>query len=106
MKKLFAIIVFGFSASLAHAGAVINHWVHSSGALVYLVEARTIPMIDLQIDWYAGSVNDPKHQLGLAGMTAGMIDKGSMLNGRLITEAEVSDRLADLGAGLSFSASA
>jgi hypothetical protein len=33
-------------------------------------------MIDLQIDWYAGSVNDPKNQLGLAGMTAGMIDRG------------------------------
>jgi zinc protease len=63
-------------------------------------------MIDLQIDWHAGSVNDPKAQLGLAAMTASMIDKGSMFNGRLISEAEVSDRLADLGAGLSFSAGA
>ena len=106
MKNLLAIIVFSFSAAVAQASAKINHWVHSSGALVYLVEARTIPMIDLQIDWHAGSVNDPKAQLGLAAMTAGMIDKGSMFNGRLISEAEVSDRLADLGAGLSFSASA
>ena len=106
MKNLLAIIVFSFSAAVAQASAKINHWVHSSGALVYLVEARTIPMIDLQIDWYAGSVNDPKAQLGLAAMTAGMIDKGSIFNGRLISEAEVSDRLADLGAGLSFSASA
>ena len=106
MKNLLAIIVFSFSAAVAQASAKINHWVHSSGALVYLVEARTIPMIDLQIDWYAGSVNDPKAQLGLAAMTAGMIDKGSMFNGRLISEADVSDRLADLGAGLSFSASA
>jgi len=106
MKNLLAIIIFSFSATVAHASAKINHWVHSSGALVYLVEARTIPMIDLQIDWHAGSVNDPKAQLGLAAMTASMIDKGSMLNGRLISEAEVSDRLADLGAGLSFSASA
>ncbi len=106
MKNLLAIIVFSFSAAVAQASAKINHWVHSSGALVYLVEARTIPMIDLQIDWYAGSVNDPKAQLGLAAMTAGMIDKGSMFNGRLISEAEVSDRLADHGAGLSFSASA
>ena len=106
MKHLLAIIVFSFSAAVAQASAKINHWVHSSGALVYLVEARTIPMIDLQIDWHAGSVNDPKAQLGLAAMTASMIDKGSMLNGRLISEAEVSDRLADLGAGLSFSASA
>ncbi|MEN9931216.1 MAG: hypothetical protein RL604_1463 [Pseudomonadota bacterium] len=106
MKHLLAVIIFGLSATVAQASAKINHWVHSSGALVYLVEARTIPMIDLQIDWYAGSVNDPKDQLGLAAMTAAMIDKGSMLNGRLISEAEVSDRLADLGAGLSFSASA
>jgi zinc protease len=106
MKNLLAIIVFSFSAAVAQASAKINHWVQSSGALVYLVEARTIPMIDLQIDWHAGSVNDPKAQLGLAAMTAGMIDKGSIFNGRLISEAEVSDRLADLGAGLSFSASA
>jgi zinc protease len=106
MKNLLAIIIFSFSATVAHASAKINHWVHSSGALVYLVEARTIPMIDLQIDWHAGSVNDPKAHLGLAAMTAGMIDKGSMFNGRLISEADVSDRLADLGAGLSFSASA
>ena len=76
MKNLLAIIVFSFSAAVAQASAKINHWVHSSGALVYLVEARTIPMIDLQIDWHAGSVNDPKAQLGLAAMTAGMIDKG------------------------------
>ena len=106
MKKLLATIVLSFATTLTQANAVINHWVHSSGALVYLVEARTIPMIDLQIDWYAGSVNDPKEKLGLAAMTASLIDKGSMVNGRLMSEASVSDRLADLGAGLSFSASA
>jgi zinc protease len=106
MKNLLAIIVFSFSAAVAQASAKINHWVHSSGALVYLVEARTIPMIDLQIDWHAGSVNDPKSKLGLAAMTASMIDKGSMFNGRLISEAEVSDNLADLGADLSFNAGA
>ena len=106
MKHLLVVIIFSLNATVAQASAKINHWVHSSGALVYLVEARTIPMIDLQIDWRAGSVNDPKTQLGLAAMTASMIDKGSMFNGRLISEAEVSDRLADLGAGLSFSASA
>jgi zinc protease len=50
MKNLLAIIIFSFSATVAHASAKINHWVHSSGALVYLVEARTIPMIDLQHD--------------------------------------------------------
>jgi zinc protease len=106
MKHLLIVIIFGLSATVAQASAKINHWVHSSGALVYLVEARTIPMIDLQIDWHAGSVNDPKSQFGLAAMTAGMIDKGAMINGRLISEADVSDRLADLGAGLSFSAGA
>lgn len=104
MKRLLVTIVLGFATTLAQANAVINHWVHSSGALIYLVEARTIPMIDLQIDWHAGSVNDPKEKLGLAAMTASLIDKGSMVNGRLMSEASVSDRLADLGAGLSFSA--
>ena len=95
------------SISLAQANAQIQHWTHSSGALIYLVEAKTIPMIDLQIDWAAGSVNDPAEKLGLASMTAGMIDKGAKLNGnRILSEAQIADRLADLGANLSFSASA
>ncbi len=107
MKLLFASCWMLLSISMAQASTVIQHWTHSSGALVYLVEAKTIPMIDLQIDWAAGSVNDPPEKLGLASMTASMIDKGAMLHGgQILTEAEIADRLADLGANLSFSASA
>ena len=51
MKHLLAIIIFGLSTTVAQASAKINHWVHSSGALVYLVEARTIPMIDLPVSY-------------------------------------------------------
>jgi zinc protease len=107
MKSLLASCCLIFSVSLAQASTLIQHWTHSSGALIYLVEATSIPMVDLQIDWAAGSVNDPIEKLGLASMTAGMIDKGARLPGnRILSEAEIADRLADLGANLSFSSSA
>lgn len=104
MKNRIFIFLCSLFPCLVWAGIPIQHWTHANGAQVYLVEAKTIPMLDVQVDWMAGSVGDPVNKLGLASLTAGMIDKGSKLQGRVVLESEISDRLADLGAGLSFSA--
>ncbi len=106
MKNKFLIFLLSFLPALAWAGIPIQNWTHANGAQVYLVEAKTIPMLDVQVDWMAGSVGDPANKLGLASLTAGMIDKGSRLQGRVVLESEISDRLADLGASLSFSSAA
>lgn len=106
MKKLLLTFLCALAPVISFAGIPIQHWTHSNGAKVYLVEAKAIPMIDIQVDWFAGSVGDPDKKLGLALMTAGLIDKGSKVDGKLFSESEISDRLADLGAGLSFSAGA
>ena len=64
-------------ALLAGAGAVfyshsawallpIQHWTEGSGAKVYLVESPVIPMVDVQIDFDAGTRRDPAGQSGLA----------------------------------------
>ena len=49
----------------AHAVLPIQHWQQPSGARVYLVESRNIPMVDVQIDLDAGSRRDPADQAGL-----------------------------------------
>lgn len=106
MKKYIYLVLCALLPISAFAGIPIQHWTHSNGAQVYLVEAKTIPMLDVQVDWFAGAVGDPDKKLGLASMTATLVDKGSKVNGRLVSEADISDQLASLGASLSFSAGA
>ena len=95
-------------AGAAHAGLArmaaipIQHWTQPSGAKVYLVESPAIPMVDVQIDFDAGSRRDPPAQAGLAGVTAGMVDKGiAGRNGASPrwTRTQLGEAWADLGAG-------
>lgn len=58
------------------AAIPVQHWTQPSGARVYLVESPAIAMVDVQIDFDAGSRRDPPDKAGLAGVTAGMLDKG------------------------------
>ena len=90
----------------AQAATTIQHWVNRDGVLIYLVEAKTIPMVDVQVDWPVGSAGDPQSKIGLASLTAALIDKGAVANKKVLTEAAIADKLADLGAVLSFSAGA
>jgi zinc protease len=53
---------------------------------VYLAQSPGIPMVDVQIDFDAGSRRDPAEQAGLAGVTAGMTGKG-VLAGAIQTAA-------------------
>ena len=54
----------------------VQHWTQPGGAQVYLIESPAIAMVDVQIDFDAGSRRDPPAQAGLAGMTATMLEKG------------------------------
>ncbi|MFM9155424.1 MAG: hypothetical protein ACKOPD_04650 [Polynucleobacter victoriensis] len=99
----YLIYFFGLIASFSvQASTAIEHWVNHDGVSIYLVEAKTIPMVDVQVDWPVGSASDPQLKIGLALMTAALIDKGAVVNKKVLTEAAISDRLADLGAVLSF----
>jgi len=84
--------------------------VQSSGAHVYLVHSAAIPMVDVQLDFDAGSRRDPTAQAGLASVTAGMVSKG-IRSGRLDTEPPMDENAlgeawADLGASFGAHASA
>ena len=77
----------------AQAATTIQHWVNRDGVLIYLVEAKTIPMVDVQVDWPVGSASDPQSKIGLASMTAALIDKGAVANNKVLTEAAIADKL-------------
>ncbi len=80
MKKI-VFIVLALAATLAtgtaQAGVKISHWVAASGANVYFVETHDLPMLDVQIDFPAGSAFDPSGKAGLASLTQGMLDSGA-----------------------------
>ena len=92
-------------ATLAQAGLPVQHWVHATGARVYLITSPGIPMVDVQIDFDAGSRRDARDKVGLSGVTAGMASKGVEVDGALpaLDENALGEAWADLGA--SFGAS-
>jgi zinc protease len=81
-------------APLAQAVLPIEHWTTPRGARVFFVRADAIPMLDVQVDFDAGSRHDPAAKAGLAGVTAGLLARG--VEG--LDEAQLAERFADLGA--------
>lgn len=81
---------------LVQAAPVIQHWQTAGGARVYFVESRALPIVDVQVDFSAGSAYDPAEKGGLASLTRGVLDLGA---GEL-DENAIAGRLADLGAQL------
>jgi zinc protease len=97
----------------AMAAIPIQHWTQPNGASVHLVESPTIPMVDVQIDFDAGSRRDPADKAGLARVTAGLWSKGitaaNPASGSpfdaALDENQLSEAWADLGAGFGAGAS-
>ncbi len=82
----------------ANAALPIQKIQLDSGATLFFVEARTIPMINIGMDINAGSVFDQKGKKGIADMTANLLNKGAVVDGVKKDEAFVSDKISDLGA--------
>lgn len=96
MKRILIAGLLGLAATLAQAGPRIEHWTAPSGARVYFIESRLVPIIDVQVDFAAGGAYAPAEKSGLAGLTRGLLDMGA---GEL-DEERIADRLADIGARL------
>lgn len=63
-------------APWARATLPIQHWIQPSGARVYFVQSPAIPMVDVQIDFDAGTRRDPAGKPSLASVTADMMEVG------------------------------
>jgi zinc protease len=84
------------AACAAQAALPIQHWITSSGARVYFVESRSIPMLDINVDFDAGGRRVPADKAGLGGLTDALVKAGSAAR----SEEEISRRIADVGAQL------
>lgn len=92
------ILVFcAFLSSTAHALLPIQDWTTSTGARVLLVVNRDLPMLDVSIDFPAGSGFDVAGKAGVASYTNHLLKLGA---GQL-SENAISQRIADVGARLS-----
>jgi zinc protease len=80
----------------AHALLPIQHWQTSTGARVYFIENRDLPMLDVSVEFPAGTAFGPDKD-GVAAMTNGMLQAGA--DG--LSEDEIARAMADVGAGLS-----
>ncbi len=85
----------------------IEQWTQDSGAQVWLVNSPTIPMVDVQLNFDAGSRRDPADQAGLARAAALMAAKGVKGDGSnpALDENAVGEAWADLGASFEAGAS-
>lgn len=97
----FAVRGFGFVALLfvataAQAALPIQHWQMDNGVRVYFVENHDLPLLDVSVEFPAGSGRDDMSRPGLASMTHHLLTLGA--GG--MSEEEISRRMADTGASL------
>ena len=60
-----------------NAAVKIDHWQTNSGARVYFVENHDLPIVDLSVNFAAGSARDSVEKSGLAGITRYMMTLGA-----------------------------
>jgi zinc protease len=92
-RRPLAACALAFCASTAYAGPDIVQWTAPTGAKVFFVASHELPIIDIQIDFAAGSAADPAGKSGLASFTHSLLDAGA---GDLDEQA-IAERSADLG---------
>lgn len=95
--KFFAAALFvavAFFSDTAFATPHIQHWQAASGARVYFVEDHDLPMLDVAVDFAAGSAFDTAEKSGVAGLTQGLLSLGA----EGLNEDEIASKMADIGA--------
>lgn len=96
MKKiqLLVVLLSSLIAFSSEAAVKINHWQTSSGSDVYFVENHDLPIIDVSVNFPAGSARDTKQTSGMAGVTKYMMTLGA--DG--MNEEVITNKFADIGA--------
>jgi len=96
MIKTFCVALLLCLPLSAQAALAIQHWHTPHGAQVIFVESHELPILDVSVDFPAGSARDPDGQAGLAQLTHILLDQGA---GGL-SDTAIAHRLADVGAVL------
>jgi zinc protease len=96
------LFVFSLFAN-AHATLPIEPLDSYKGAKAYLVQTKALPMVDIEVSIDAGDRYDPVGKSGLADMAAGLMNYGVKSDKGVLTEAQIADEIADLGANIGLS---
>ena len=97
--KTILITILVLFSNFASANLNIQHWELSNGARIYFIENHDLPIVDINVDFRAGSVKDTKQKSGLASLTNHMMVLGS--GG--VNEEDLANQFIDLGAQLNSS---
>ncbi len=97
-RRVLACVALCLGALVPSADAAVNvqTWTLDNGARVLFVESRAVPIIDVSVDFRAGSGFDPIERSGLAAMTQHLARFGAGGLG----EEDIARRLGDVGAQL------
>ncbi len=95
-KQFWLAGLLALSSLTTHAGLPIQHWQSISGARVYFVENHDLPILDVSVNFSAGSGRDVADKAGVAGLTQGLLALGAAG----LSDDQISSRFADLGAVL------
>lgn len=93
-KRVGVALALTLATLSVQAGVTIQNWTTAQGSRVYFVESRSLPIVDVQVDFRAGGAEVPAGKAGLAGLARGLLDAGA---GNLDEDA-IANRVADLGA--------
>jgi len=83
-------------ATASHAAVNIQHWTTDTGARVYFVENHDLPILDVSVNFPAGSAHDTVEKSGVAGITRYMMKLGAAG----MNEEDITNAFADIGAQL------
>ena len=104
--KTISVCIFSFGLlTNAYAILPIEKLDSYKGAQAYLVQTKALPMVDIEVSIDAGDRYDPAGKSGLADMVAGLMNYGAKSDKGVLTEAQIADEIADLGANIGFSVS-
>ncbi len=97
LKKILVInlALLAFSTA-AHSAVKIQQWQTPTGAEVYFVEDHDLPIVDVSVNFAAGSARDTAEKSGVAGITKYMMTLGAAG----MTDEVIANKMADIGAVL------
>ena len=96
VSRGFLFLAMLIAAPIALAGLNIQNWSTPQGARVYFVENHELPMLDISVDFDAGSARDSREKSGLATLTRHVMTLGA----GSFDERDIAEKMADVGADL------
>ena len=99
---LICLLTFGYFVT-AHAILPIEKLDTFKGSKGFLVQTKALPMVDIEVSIDAGDRFDPSGKSGLADMAAGLMNYGVRGDQGILSEAQIADEIADLGANIGLS---